>query len=87
MKFYICPSCGNLTTSVKIERGIPDYSCYCRSMQKIFNKALNTFDLIITRQISPYEEIPTWLYIDLKKTKNDVLRLEFYNSWKKAMGE
>ena len=95
MIFYICSVCGSLTTSKKMEEGYTDcfceyakkQSCTCGDSKKVFNKVTERFETIVYRKINQYSEIPTWLYIQLKKEKNTVLRLEQYNSWLNNKGD
>lgn len=89
MKFYICGICGSLSTTKKMEEGYTEcfceyakkQSCTCGDSKKVFNSNMNNFDTIVYRKINQYSEIPKWLYIELKKQKNTVLRLEQYYSW------
>lgn len=79
VKFYICPDCGELTTSDRllesVELGGLD-SCYCNYMKLQWSVEYQDFEPVYFRAFSDWREIPEKVYKDLEKQSNTVLRLE-----------
>lgn len=83
MKFYICPLCGELTTSEQIEDELSNGGsgyCYCQYMQLQWDSEYQSFEPEYLRYFQEWQEIPGLIYAGLLKENNTVKRLWMLHS-------
>jgi hypothetical protein len=82
-KYYICPSCGELTTKTQIEREM-EYGgmglCWCEYCDYQWDTTSQSFEPIYFKNYPEYVRISEYLYHELNKQKNTVLRLREFNT-------
>lgn len=83
MKYYICPLCGELTTSEQIEEDLSNGgsgNCYCHFMQLLWDFSHQSFEPEYLRYLQEWQEIPGLIYKGLLKESNTVKRLWMLHS-------
>jgi len=80
MKFYICPSCGDLKTSKEIDEDCANGGiglCDCEYMQMQYDKNTHSMQPIYFRIFNTYKEISfdlfEWLKSFVKSYRNSAL--------------
>jgi hypothetical protein len=86
ISYFICPSCGKLTTSIDIDYDLThgDFyaeMCDCGYMTYIWDNHYNGFEPIFEREFTNYVKISFHVYMKLMQIANDVKRLEAYRSY------
>lgn len=83
MKYYICPLCGELTTSEQIEEDLSNGgsgNCYCQYMQLQWDTRCQSFEPEYLRYLQEWQEIPGLIYKGLLDEPNTVKRLWMLHS-------
>lgn len=78
MKYYICPLCGELTTSEQINEELSNGgsgNCYCQYMQLQWDPKYQNFEPEYLRYLQEWQEIPGLIYKGLLEESNTVKRL------------
>ena len=78
-EYYICPDCGELTTSDRLSEDIAVGGlalCYCNYMKLQWSNKYQDFEPVYFREFVDWQEIPEKVYRGLEKQSNAVLRLE-----------
>jgi hypothetical protein len=83
MKFYICLTCGELTTSQEIKDhmffGGSGY-CYCQYCQLQWDEQYKSFEPVYFRHFTDWTEISETIYDSLKAEENTIKRLWMYRT-------
>lgn len=83
MRYYICESCGNLTTSDQINDELSNGGmgyCGCSYMQLQWDSKTQSFEPVYLRHYPEWTEIPAVIYSGLSKESNTVKRQWMFNS-------
>lgn len=82
MKYYICESCGHLTTEKEqlelAENSGGNGLCDCEFTTPFWNKKFDDLDVQTDRIYKQFTEINERWYNELKKQSNEVLRLRMF---------
>ena len=83
MKYYVCESCGNLTTSDQIDDELSNGGmgyCDCQYMQMQWDSKTQSFEPVYLRYYSNWTEISEKVYLGLLKEVNTVKRKWMFSS-------
>ena len=78
MRYYICESCGSLTTSDQIDEELSNGGmgyCDCLYMQMQWDNSSQSFEPVYFRHYPEWQEISGLIYKELSKESNTVKRL------------
>jgi len=89
-KFFICESCGELTTQSEIDQELSFGgmgNCGCEYMEQQWDEKEDCFQPIYFRAYGNWTKIPERIYMELKKESNTVLRLRMFRTVPKLILE
>jgi hypothetical protein len=83
LKYYICPSCGEITIGKKILENIEMGGmglCGCEYVKMVWNSEIKDFDPDYYKCYSEWVEISKKIMIRLSNVENHVIRLEMFRT-------